>query len=150
MPLVVALRLQRTPVPQQITGTDLLWKISAEAAAHGYSVLLAGGQPGDADRAADILRQRYPGLRVQTHPCFVQPDTETRELADLSRILVAARPDVVFIGLPFRTQVSAMTLMREKLPATWFFGVGSSFELVNGDRTRPPRWVQRSCMEWAW
>jgi len=150
MPLVVALRLQRTPVPQQITGTALLWAISSEAATYGYSVLLAGGPPGDADRAAEGLRQHIPALRVQTYPCFVRPDTESRQLAELSRFVVASRPDVVFIGLPFRTQVSAMTLLRETLPASWFFGVGSRVELVKGDRSRPPRWVQRFCMEWAW
>jgi N-acetylglucosaminyldiphosphoundecaprenol N-acetyl-beta-D-mannosaminyltransferase len=71
-------------------------------------------------------------------------------VAELSRLIVDSRPDIVFIGLPFRTQVATMTALREKLPATWFFGVGSSFELVNGDRARPPRWVQRMCMEWAW
>lgn len=150
MPLVVALRLQRTPIPEQITGTDLLWAVSEAAAAHGHTVLLAGGHPGDADRAAEALRQRNPGLQVQTYPCFVQPDTEAREVAHLSRLVVDSRPDIVFIGLPFRTQVAAMTALREELPATWFFGVGSSFELVNGDRARPPRWVQRMCMEWAW
>jgi N-acetylglucosaminyldiphosphoundecaprenol N-acetyl-beta-D-mannosaminyltransferase len=150
MPLVVALRLQGTPVPEQITGTDLLLAVCAEAAVRGYSVLLAGGRPGDAARAADVLSQRFAKLRVQTYPCFVRPDTETRELAELCRIVVAASPDVVFLGLPFGTQVRAMALLRENLPATWFLGVGSSFELVNGDRSRPPRWVQRLCMEWAW
>lgn len=68
----------------------------------------------------------------------------------MSRAVVESRADIVFIGLPFRTQVTTMALLREEMPATWFFGVGSSFELVNGDRARPPRWVQRMCMEWAW
>jgi N-acetylglucosaminyldiphosphoundecaprenol N-acetyl-beta-D-mannosaminyltransferase len=149
MPLVMALRLQRTPV-QQITGTELLWAICAEAAAKGRSVLLAGGHPGEAERAADQLRRRNPELRAQTHPCYVRPETEALELAELSRILVASAPDVVFVGLPFRTQVSVMKDLRSKLPQTWFVGVGSSFELTNGDRSRPPRWVRRICLEWAW
>lgn len=150
MPLVVALRLQRTPVPHQITGTDLLRAVSARAAALGYSVMLAGGHPGEAERAADALRQCNPNLRAQTYPCFVRPDTEADELAMLSRNIVAAQPDIVFIGLPFQSQVSAMTLLREQLPASWLVGVGSSFELVNGDRNRPPLWVQRLCLEWAY
>jgi N-acetylglucosaminyldiphosphoundecaprenol N-acetyl-beta-D-mannosaminyltransferase len=150
MPIVVALRLQRTPVPHQITGTDLLWVVSAGAAARGYSVMLAGGQPGDADRAADKLLQNCPGLIVHTRPCYVLPETEQREIDSLSRTLIATQPDIVFIGLPFRTQVSVMSQLRGKLPATWFIGVGSSFELVSGDRTRPPRWVQRLCLEWVW
>jgi N-acetylglucosaminyldiphosphoundecaprenol N-acetyl-beta-D-mannosaminyltransferase len=43
-----------------------------------------------------------------------------------------------------------MEMLREQLPRTWFIGVGSSFELINGDRTRPPQWISRICLEWAW
>jgi N-acetylglucosaminyldiphosphoundecaprenol N-acetyl-beta-D-mannosaminyltransferase len=150
MPIVMALRLQRTPVPRQITGTDLVWAVCAEAGARGLSVMLAGGKPGDASRAADVLREHRTGLRVHARACYVRPDTEAREIALLSEALVAIRPDVVFIGLPFLSQIAAMTEFRDKLPATWFVGVGSSFELINGDRTRPPRFLQLLCLEWLW
>lgn len=150
MPLVVALRLQGTPVPRQITGTDLLWTVTSEAAVRGFSVLLAGGRPGDSQRASDRLCRHFPDLHVATYPCFVRPETETQELAELSRFVVDSAPDVVFLGLPFHTQVAAMTALREKLPSTWFIGVGSSFELVSGDRARPPVFLQRLCLEWAW
>jgi N-acetylglucosaminyldiphosphoundecaprenol N-acetyl-beta-D-mannosaminyltransferase len=150
MPLVAASRLQRTPVPGQVTGTDVLEAVCAEAAVRGTSVVLAGGRPGEAERAADRLRARFPGLRAETYPCFVRPDTEERELAELSRTLLALGADVVFLGLPFRSQVSVMSTLRTTLPGTWFAGVGSSFELVNGDRVRAPVWVQRLCLEWAW
>lgn len=149
-PLLVALRLQRTPVPEQITGTDLLWAVCDTAAEAGFSVLLAGGRAGEADRAAERLRAEYPGLQAQTLACFVQPDNEEGELARLRAGIVAVRPDVIFIGLPFRVQVSLMTDLRETLPASWFIGVGSTFELVNGERSRPPKWLQRLCLEWAW
>ncbi|WP_157897559.1 WecB/TagA/CpsF family glycosyltransferase [Mycolicibacterium rutilum] len=150
MPLVVALRLQRTPVPEQITGTDLLWALSGAAAQVGFSVLLAGGRDGDAERAAERLRAEFSGLRARTHACFVRPDTEAEELARLRATIIAAEPDVVFIGLPFRVQVTLMDELRAALPRTWFVGVGSTFELVNGDRSRPPKWLQRLCLEWAW
>lgn len=150
MPLVMALRLQRTPVPERITGTDLLWALSEGASAAGLTVLLAGGRPGDASRAADRLVDRLPALRVRTHPCFVRPETEAAELAELERVVTDVRPDLVFIGLPFLVQVAAMERLRQVLPRAWFVGVGSTYELVNGDRSRPPRLLQRMCLEWAW
>jgi len=113
-------------------------------------VLLASGLPGEAARAADRLTARLPNLKVQSHPCYVRPETEAAELATLQRTVVEANPDLVFIGLPFLAQVDVMTALRCAMPATWFVGVGSTFELVNGARTRPPRWLQRLCLEWAW
>ena len=150
MPIVVALRLQRTPVPERITGTDLLLAICAASAHAGFSVMLAGGLPGEADRAADRLREEFPALKTHTYPCFVQPDNEATELAKLRSEVVAVAPNILFIGLPFRVQVSLMGELCYQLPATWFVGVGSTFDLVNGDRSRPPRWLQRLCLEWAW
>lgn len=150
MPIVMALRVQRTPVPRQITGTDLVLAICAEAAVRGRSVMLAGGRPGDASRAADLLREQCPGLLTYDRACYVRPDTEAREIAVLAEALTQTCPDVVFLGLPFPTQMAAMAELRDKLPATWFIGVGSSFELINGDRTRGPRVLQLLCLEWLW
>lgn len=150
MPLVVALRLQRTPVPQRVTGTDLLLALCESASRRGHSVMLAGGRVGEAERTAELLRGRFPALKAQTHACFVTPDNEAAELAKLRSEVVAAAPNFVFIGLPFRVQVSLMDELPVDLPATWFVGVGSTFELINGDRTRPPHWLQRLCLEWAW
>lgn len=150
MPLVAALRIQGTPVRERITGTDLLWAICEAASASGYRVMLAGGLSGDAQRAADRLRARFPSLNVHAHPCYVRPDNEDDELSRLRSEIASLTPDVVFIGLPFRIQVQLMTELRAQHPATWFVGVGSTFELVNGDRTRPPAWLQRVCLEWAW
>ncbi len=150
MPLVIALRIQRTPVPRQITGTDMLWALAAGAGARGRSVLLAGGRPGEAQRAADRLTQVNPGLRAETYSCYVRPDTMAAELAALSRTLIASSPDIVFLGLPFASQTSVMADLRPALPGTWFVGVGSSFDFINGARRRPPDIVQRLCLEWAW
>ncbi len=150
MPIVMAMRLQRTPVPRQITGTDLVWAVCAEAAVRGRSVMLAGGRLGDASRAVDRVREKSPRLIAYARACYVRPDTEAQEIAGLAESLMATRPDIVFLGLPFLSQIAAMTYLRDKLPAVWFIGVGSSFDLVNGDRTRPPRWLQLLCLEWLW
>jgi len=150
MPLVVASRLQGTPLPSRVTGTDLLWAITSEAALPGVSIYMAGGRPGDAQRAAEELRRHFPELDVTTRPCLVRPESEAQEVAALSRTLVASAPDVVFLGLPFHAEVAVITALREKLPSTWFVGVGSTFELVSGERTRPPAFLRRLCLEWAW
>ena len=47
------------------------------------------------------------------------------------------------------TQVNTIATLRTRLPQAWFVGVGSSFDLVNGDRVRAPVWMQRTGLEWA-
>jgi N-acetylglucosaminyldiphosphoundecaprenol N-acetyl-beta-D-mannosaminyltransferase len=148
-PLVWASRLQGTPLPQRITGSDMLWGVAAAAAARGASVFLAGGRPGVASRAAERLARVCPGLHADAHPCYIEPGPVAPQVEDLASALVAARPDVVYLGLPFAGQVYVIEALRPRLPGTWFVGVGSSFDLVTGDRPRAPEWLQRLGLEWA-
>src|SRR5204863_7316900 len=64
MPLIWASRLQRTPLPQRVAGSDLISTLSAAAAGRGRSIFLLGGMPGTADAAADVLRRSSPNLNV--------------------------------------------------------------------------------------
>src|SRR5262245_35688800 len=50
-PLVWTSWMTRHPVPERVTGTDLLHQFSARAAGKGYSLFLLGGAPGVAQRA---------------------------------------------------------------------------------------------------
>src|SRR4051794_23049114 len=43
MPLVWASRLQGTPLPERITGSNLIWSLSQAAAGCGRSIFLLGG-----------------------------------------------------------------------------------------------------------
>ena len=150
MPVVWALRIQGTPVPERITGTDMLLALTAAAERQGASVLLCGGPPGTAARAADRLARDYPALRVDAVACHEFPEQPlAAQLDALAAALVAAAPQIAYLGVPFTGQVLLMTRLRQRLPGTWFVGVGSSFEFLNGDRRRAPLWLQRLGLEWA-
>lgn len=149
MPLVWASRLQGTPVRQRITGSDILAAVTAEAAVRGASVFLAGGHPGVARRAADRLARDHPGLRVAGHPCFVHPGPLAHQVEGLTSAIVTSAPDLVYVGLPFAGQVHVIGDLRRRLPGTWFLGIGSCFDFINGDRARAPEWLQRAGLEWA-
>ncbi len=149
VPLVWASRIQGRPLPQRITGSDMLWAIAREAAKREALLFLAGGRPGVAQRAADELRRVHPGLRTVARPCWVQPGPLAPQLSEVAEAIAAAEPDLVYVGLPFASQVELMGMLRATLPAGWVLGVGSCFDLVTGDRPRAPEWLQRAGLEWA-
>src|SRR3954451_15335975 len=57
MPLVWASRLQRTPLPERVAGSDLIWSLSRKAAERDASVYLVGGEPGTAETAGRLLEE---------------------------------------------------------------------------------------------
>lgn len=64
MPLVWGARLLGVPLEGRVTGADLVPALAERAAQKGYSMYMLGAAPGIAQRAADILCERYPGLKI--------------------------------------------------------------------------------------
>lgn len=149
MPLVWACRLQKTPLPARVAGSDLIWSLSGAASTAGYSVFLLGGDPGTADEAAQRLRSEWPALRVAGTAC-PEPGFEQRPGAidALTAQLLAARPDLVYVGLGSPKQEALIERVRGTLPSAWWMGVGISFSFVAGRVQRAPVWVRRFGLEW--
>ena len=57
-------RMTPRPLPERVTGTDLLYRFSKLAAQHGHSLFFLGGAPGVADQAARNLCAQFPGIRI--------------------------------------------------------------------------------------
>ncbi|GII64584.1 hypothetical protein Skr01_46690 [Sphaerisporangium krabiense] len=149
MPLVWASRLLGTPVPARVTGADLIWSLSEAAAAGGRSIYLLGGPPGVPCKAAQVLRARFPGLRVAGGSAPPYGFEKTAEgFAAVRESLVAADPDIVFVGLGFPKQDRLISMVRRDLPGAWFVGCGSAISFAAGTARRAPEWMQRSGLEW--
>jgi N-acetylglucosaminyldiphosphoundecaprenol N-acetyl-beta-D-mannosaminyltransferase len=149
MPLVWASRLQRTPLPERVAGSNLITSLSAEAARRGRSVYLLGGDPGTAEAVAAVLRARHPEIAI-AGTCCPPLGFERHEpaLAELERTLTAAAPDIVFVALGSPKQEEVIVRLRPALPRAWWLGVGISFSFLAGKVRRAPRWVQAAGLEW--
>jgi N-acetylglucosaminyldiphosphoundecaprenol N-acetyl-beta-D-mannosaminyltransferase len=147
--LVWALALQRTPVPERVAGSDLISSLTAGAAARGRSVFLLGGNPGTAKRAAEVLQERHPELRIAGTDCPpVGFDRDALAMARLSRKIHHAKPDIVFVALGSPKQEFVIRHLRHDRPEAWWLGVGISLSFLAGEVRRAPRWMQRVGLEW--
>jgi N-acetylglucosaminyldiphosphoundecaprenol N-acetyl-beta-D-mannosaminyltransferase len=150
MPLVWASRLQGTPLPQRLAGSDLIGSLSAAAAIEGRSIFLLGGDPGTAEGAAGILAARAPGLRVAGTYCPPMGfDKDEAEMGRMIELLRQSRPDIVWVALGSPKQEMLINRIRHVLPQAWWLGVGISFSFLTGEVKRAPRWVQKIGMEWV-
>ncbi len=155
MPLLWASRLAGQPLPERITGADLIYSLSAAAADGGWPVYVVGGLPGEDSRssaaqlAADGLAARYAGLIVAG--AYSPPaafDAVTGDISSLLDDLVSASPKVVFVGLGFPKQEQLIARLTEKLPQAWFIGCGAAIPYAAGRLRRAPRWMRRTGLEW--
>jgi len=99
MPLVWYSRLGRRPLPERVTGADLIYRLCRRAAEKRHRVFLLGGAEGVARQAAENLCRRYPGLKIvgTEAPPFRQltPEEHQQMIARIRR----ARPDLLLVAL---------------------------------------------------
>jgi N-acetylglucosaminyldiphosphoundecaprenol N-acetyl-beta-D-mannosaminyltransferase len=150
MPLVWASRLQGTPLPQRVAGSDLISSLSAAAAGQGRSIFLLGGAEGTADAAAAVLRDRFPQLKIAGTFCPpVGFDKSSEHLHNIMANVKAAAPDIVFVALGSPKQERLIDRIRNTLPGAWWLGVGVSFSFLTGDVRRAPLWMRKWGLEWV-
>ncbi|MEV6523710.1 WecB/TagA/CpsF family glycosyltransferase [Longispora sp. NPDC051575] len=146
MPLLWASRLARTPLPERVAGSSLIWTLSRAAGLDGRSVFLIGGRPGTA--AGPALEAGCPGLRIAGHVSPPFGFERTSFYDELCARVKEAKPDIVYVGLGFPKQEHVIDRLRPELPAAWFVGCGASVQFVAGELHRAPLWMQRSGLEW--
>lgn len=148
MPLVWASRIQGTPLPERVAGSDLISSLSAAVGSSGRSVYLLGGTPGTAEAAAEVLRQSCPGLTAGVGNLPLGFANSPTQLEQIEGQLSQARPDIVYVALGSPKQEKLISALRDKLPSIWWIGVGISFSFLCGDVKRAPRWMRRVGLEW--
>ena len=150
MPLLWAARLQGTPLPERVCGSNLIHSLPAAASTARRSIFLLGGDPGTAEAAADALRTRHPELRIAgTHCPEFGFERDPERIADMERRIAEASPDIVFVALGFPKQERLVERIRAAAPKAWWIGVGISFSFASGQVKRAPRWVQSIGLEWV-
>ena|GEM_PF-53743 len=149
MPLIWASRLQCTPLPGRVAGSDLIASLSASAAVTGKSLFLLGGEPGTADAAAEVLKQRHSNLNIVGTFCPpIGFEKDAGLMRQLTQAVVSSKPDIIFVALGSPKQERLIARLRHRLPGAWWLGVGISFSFLSGDVRRAPRWMRVCGMEW--
>lgn len=149
MPLLWASKLQRTPLPERVAGSNLIWSISNAAAERGRTLFLLGGDEGAAERAAQELTRRFPKLRiVGLHRPPLGFEHDARQMKAIVDALERARPELVLVALGSPKQERLIDELRSRFPSMWWLGIGISFSFVAGMVKRAPLWVQRLGLEW--
>jgi N-acetylglucosaminyldiphosphoundecaprenol N-acetyl-beta-D-mannosaminyltransferase len=151
MPLIWASHLAGEPLPERVSGSSMVWSICEAASVRGQSVFLLGGDPGVAEQAAQIFRDRYPGVEIVGTACPpVGFESDEQECDRIKRQVTEAAPRIVFVALGFPKQDLLIRILRESLPHASFLGVGISLSYATGDVSRAPGWICGLGLEWAY
>ena len=151
MPLMWMARAMGHPLPEKVSGSDLLDPLIARAAAEGLRVYFLGGAPGVAAAAGAKLAERHRGLIVagsDAPPLGFEKD-ETQVMQVLER-LRDAKPDLVLVALGCPKQELLMHAYKAVVAPAVMLGIGASLDFIVGTQKRSPAWMSRVGLEWTY
>lgn len=145
--IIWASRKLGSPIAERVTGVDLVVELCALSESKGYRLFFLGAAPGVAEKAAEKMKKRFPGIHIAgTHHGYF---SEAEENSIVEKIRVA-RSDVLFVamGIPRQEKFIAKHLYEMAVPVS--IGVGGSFDVLSGLTKRAPYLVQKIHLEWLW
>lgn len=149
--IVLAAQLLHAPVPERVTGGDLMERLCGEAARHGLSVFFLGGLPQAAATAAINLQRRYPALRIAGSYCPpLGFEHDSMESAHIRKLIRDAAPDLLCVAFGAPKQEIWMHRNCRDLPIGAALSVGAALDTQAGLRKRAPHWTHWMGVEWLY
>jgi len=150
LPVVLAAHLLKQPLPERVTGSDLVPALLATATPERpLRVFLLGAAPGVAVRAAARIAGQWPAVEpVGTHSPPLGFENDEAENAHILSLIRAAAPDVLVVGLGAPKQELWVHRHQAQIAAPVALCVGATIDFLAGEKRRAPRWMQRVGLEW--
>ncbi|MEW5425046.1 WecB/TagA/CpsF family glycosyltransferase [Amorphus sp. 3PC139-8] len=151
MPFVWLSRLEGTPLPARVAGSELIEPVCRAAAQAGLSIFFLGSTEARLVAAETALKARVPGLKVAGHlaPPFGFRDDSAAQ-AEAADAVAASGADIVFLALSAPTQEIYATRYRNRFDCGVVLCIGAGLDFLSGDVARAPAWMQRGGLEWVW
>jgi N-acetylglucosaminyldiphosphoundecaprenol N-acetyl-beta-D-mannosaminyltransferase len=142
--VIWASRLNGTPLPERVTGTDLMENLCAKILPETKVFLLGGGR-NVAEKVKTTLESRRKISITGTHSGSASPADD----GNIRKLIDAAAPDLLFVA--FGAPKQELWLARN-LPhlhsVKVAMGVGGAFDFIAGEKKRAPLWMRKTGLEW--
>ncbi len=144
--LCLGMKILGTPVQERVAGIDFAEQLCRTASAEKWPVYFIGAVGDTAERCAEAMQEKFPGLIVAgARDGYF--DVEDTAIPDA---IVQSGAKIVLAAMGQPRQEKWMSLHRERLGNILAVGVGGAFDVFSGKLERAPMWMQKIGLEWLY
>ncbi|KAI7257465.1 hypothetical protein KC345_g10786, partial [Hortaea werneckii] len=145
--IVLAARRQGSPIPERVTGYDLLLNLLAKGNEQGWSFYFLGTDELTSGQAVEKITQRYPQVKIAgRHHGFFTLAEEPGIIAEIQQ----AKPDILIVAMGAPYSDKWLHKHKEELAdIKVVFGVGGSLDVISGKVKPAPAIWKKLNLEWA-
>ena len=141
--VIYGARILGTPLRDRIPGIDFTTALMEKMNEEGRSLFLFGAKPGVAEKAAENLGIKFPGIKiVGTNDGYFKDDEPIIEKIN------TAKPDLMLVCLGAPKQEKWMQANAHRLDVGIMVGAGGSLDVFAGVVERAPEIWQKLGLEW--
>ncbi len=148
MPIVWMSRLLGMPLKERVSGIDLVERLADLSARRGYGIFFLGASEAHSQRAAKVLKQRFPGIRIVGRYSPAPLPLDQMDHEEILQRIEEASPDILLVAFGNPKQERWLAMHRDRLKVPVCIGVGGTLDSLSGSIPRAPRWMQNFGLEW--
>lgn len=135
----------QTVIREKVSGSKLIWDIAKLASEKNYSMALVGGGDSVAAQSAEVLKAKFPNLRINLAISGGKPFDEQT----VSEIR-ASNSDILCVAYQPPKQEIWIAHNLQKFNTKVAIGLGGTFDYLTGKRITAPSWMVNLGLEWLW
>ena len=145
MAVVWAAGLLGEPLPERVSGVDLMQELVILAAKKKYRIFFFGGKE---EVVSEVVRKYTSVFGEEIIAGFRNGYFNKDQEADIATQIAASNADILFVAISSPTKEIFLNTYKDQLKVSFIMGVGGSFDVVAGKVKRAPLWMQNSGLEW--
>lgn len=143
--IVMASIIKRNPVPERVTGFDLLLESLKLGNQKGWSFYFFGSEESVNKKMAEHIESNYPNVKIAgRHHGFFSKQEEIKIIEDIED----SKPDILIVALGSPLADKWIHKYKDRIPAKVTFGVGGSLDVITGKVKRTPEIWKKLKLEW--
>lgn len=148
-PLIWISKLQKRPLKEKISGSDLVPQLCRRAAEKGYRLFILGGKPGVAEKAKEKLEWSMPGIQiVGTYAPPLGFERDPAQLEQINAMITDSEADILLacLGCPKQEKFIYKNYLKYMAPVS--VCAGATVDFLAGNVSRAPKWMSDHGLEW--
>ena len=143
--IVLASKLKGIPIPERVTGFDLLLELLSLGDRNGWSFYFLGSEETVNRKMSEYVKQNYANVKIAgRHHGFFNAQEELLIIEEIEQ----ARLDFLIVALGSPLADKWIYKYKHRISAKVALGVGGSFDVLTGKVKRTPEIWKKLKLEW--
>jgi N-acetylglucosaminyldiphosphoundecaprenol N-acetyl-beta-D-mannosaminyltransferase len=145
--IVWAARILNKPLPERVTGIDLMEALVKLSSEKGYKIFFLGATEEVVNKVVQVYSKSYGSGIIAGH-CngYFKKEDEPA----VARQIARSGADILFVAMSSPRKEIFLNTYKSLINIPFIMGVGGSFDVVSGLVKRAPVWMRRIGFEWLY